>query len=284
MMGFWRLIALCVGLTLSSTQAQADNAQQMLAGRVDALVARYGPHDSRLVTPLKALGAHYFRKKDYRQAVTTYRRAQHLLHRNHGVQTLDQLDLVDWMATNEMLAGNIEAANTQQSFYYQLHVHAYGATDARTLPAVTRLADWYFYTRQMEEASYFYQLALDLIRRNNLNAAELKRPNFGMQAADLVMHDWLPGASDGPGIEQRLSYSMMQQASLEDPQALLAATYRYAGWLEQGGELIAARAIYRQARKIETDALPFSNPVGQAQLPARMLLIGSSYAGILGGR
>ena len=59
---------------------------------------------------MSQLGALHYQTQRYAESLELLRRAQHIAHRNHGVYTLKQLSIVDWITKVNLATGQILAA------------------------------------------------------------------------------------------------------------------------------------------------------------------------------
>ena len=128
-------------------------------------------HQSRsLVTPLQHLGTLYYQMGDYSKSEKMLRRVQHIMHRNDGVYTMDQLPVVEGISRIYVKTNRDQEADQQQKFYYNLNKINYGEKDPRMIPAMAKLGHWLKDTGQYKEALQVFQQNLDLVTELNVDS------------------------------------------------------------------------------------------------------------------
>lgn len=139
-----------------------------------------GVYAQELLTLLNNLGMLYYDSSDYDLALESFRRAQHITHRNEGVYSLGQLQFVDWITLLNIKTANTKNADTQQRFYYSINVKNYGEDNPRMLPAMNKMADWFSASGQLKEALQTYEKALVVIEKYQLAEVEKLHPLRGL--------------------------------------------------------------------------------------------------------
>jgi tetratricopeptide (TPR) repeat protein len=122
-----------------------------------------GIYSTRLVSKLSRLGGLYYQTGQYDESMEILRRAQHIIHRQKGVYSLDQLNIVDWITQINLRTNKAREADIQQHYYYMINASNYGENDPRIIPALTKLADWYRRSGQYPSALDAYRRTLDLM-------------------------------------------------------------------------------------------------------------------------
>lgn len=122
-----------------------------------------GEYSSMLVVSLSQLGMLYYQTGDYAEASTTFRRAQHITHRNDGVYTLDQLPIVDWISRINLASNDTNQADIQQKFYYRINEENYGAHNPKMIPALTKLGNWLRRSGQHRQARSAFSEIVDIM-------------------------------------------------------------------------------------------------------------------------
>jgi tetratricopeptide (TPR) repeat protein len=144
------------------------NYQQSIAV-VEEHIGAFAP---ALVSKLSRLGALYYQTGQFDKSLEVMRRAQHIIHRNSGVYSLDQLKIVDWITKINLRTNKPRAADVQQRYYYKISAANFGEDDPRIIPALTKLGHWFRRSGQ-------YPSALDAFRRT-LNLMEELQPEADM--------------------------------------------------------------------------------------------------------
>ena len=80
------------------------------------------------------------------EAEDTFRRAQHVTHRQGGVYTQDQLPIIDHLTATHLKQGRTLAADREQLFTLRISEQVYGPDSIELLPSLNRLGN-YFATR-----------------------------------------------------------------------------------------------------------------------------------------
>jgi tetratricopeptide (TPR) repeat protein len=139
-----------------------------------------GAFTSELLDLHSDLGTLYYASSDFDLAIESFRKAQHITHRNDGVYSLEQLEFVDSITMLNIKTGRVEDADQQQRFYYSINVRNYGEDDPRMLPAMNKMADWFKASGQFNEAMRTYEKALAVIDKFNLGDTEKLEPLRGL--------------------------------------------------------------------------------------------------------
>ena len=133
-----------------------------------------------LLTSLNHLGSLYYHNSNYELSIDAFRRAQHITHRNAGVDSLEQLKFIDWITLIDVNSSRLKDADKQQRFYYTINVQNYGEDDPRMLPAMNKMADWFKASGQLREARSTYEKALAVIEKYGLGVTERLKPLRGL--------------------------------------------------------------------------------------------------------
>lgn len=132
--------------------------------------------DSRLVTPLEGMGFALAGQTKHAPAVTYMERALAFSRRSGGLFDLEQLDILQQLATSLTALGQTETADQHMRYMVRVGEHAYGADDPRMAPLLCLIGDWYSQRGQVMEARELYRNALAIVEkklgRNDLAAVE----------------------------------------------------------------------------------------------------------------
>ena len=127
------------------------------------------------------------------RAKDTFRRAQHILHRNKGVYDSAQLQVISWLTKTSLKQGEVLAADREQRFSLRVAEQAFGPKSVELIPFLNNLGA-YFASRgstippMMESKA---RLQRDLLFRRSINmyqrAVAIIEQNFGEDDIRLVM-------------------------------------------------------------------------------------------------
>ena len=128
---------------------------------IEELAAREDPFTLLLYPPLLDLAEEYRRLGDTELAIDTLRRAQHILHRNEGVYTLRQSDVLSRLIDISIAAGDYEEANLQEEFRHFIRTHDLEEGSRDMVIADMDLARWYLATGQPNRARRLLQPSIE---------------------------------------------------------------------------------------------------------------------------
>lgn len=120
-----------------------------------------GEFSSELFEPLMGLSRTYLATDSPGQATKTLRHAQHIAHRNDGVYSPRQSEIVDLLTRIALDAQQPLEADRQQGFQFFLGTHQFAGSDA--LPAHIKQGEWFIETGQYNRARKILQQAITLI-------------------------------------------------------------------------------------------------------------------------
>jgi tetratricopeptide (TPR) repeat protein len=88
------------------------------------------------------------------------------VHRQEGVYSTGQLEVINEMAALNLRSGDIRQANKLQKFSFAISRDKYGADDLDILPAHSRLIQWYMETGQYSEVRRELDKAMELVKEH----------------------------------------------------------------------------------------------------------------------
>ncbi len=168
-----------------------------------------GPFDPRLVSIMTAQGLTLMRLNRLPEAEQELLHAQHILHRNRGVYTLDQLPIVEQLVRIDRRQGNTPRADKHQLFRLRVSEQAWGEDSEELLPILKSLATHFTYQGRIatlamdgSESTYrtiafrraltFYRRAISIVESqygpNDLRLVEPLRGLSRMRLAQLARH------------------------------------------------------------------------------------------------
>ena len=123
-----------------------------LESRVTALEGAEGPFTDALFEPLVSLAELHIAEGDFDSATDTLHRAQNISHRNHGVHTPRQLELVSMLTNMALANGSYDDANRQQKFRFFVTRHHLDDSNPEVLSAYAEMGEWFMNTGQTRRA------------------------------------------------------------------------------------------------------------------------------------
>lgn len=106
------------------------------------------PFDPAIVRALVVKGIASLSVDDYKNSRNALRRAQHILHREEGVFTVNQLPLIDYLALTSLRAGDAYGADREQLFSVTIVKKEFGDKSESIIPRLISVGN-YFTQRAM---------------------------------------------------------------------------------------------------------------------------------------
>ena len=107
---------------------------------------RSNPFSTVLINAVMAKALTEYSLEKTTEAQDSFRRAQHIMHRNEGVYAADQIQIIDWLTKVNLKHGNLSGADREQRFSLRVAEQVYGPDSIELLPILNRLGG-YFATR-----------------------------------------------------------------------------------------------------------------------------------------
>ncbi|MBO6555203.1 MAG: hypothetical protein JJ934_19285 [Pseudomonadales bacterium] len=101
------------------------------------------PFDKKLINALMAKAITEMSMGQMGTAEDTFRRAQHITHRQDGVYSKEQMIMVNYLTATSLRRGAPRDADTQQLFSLKVAEQAYGANSEDLLPILSRLGSYF---------------------------------------------------------------------------------------------------------------------------------------------
>ena len=117
---------------------------------IDLMEMSIKPFDPIYIQALIVKGIGALAVDDFSNSKEAFRRAQHILHREHGVFTLSQLPLIDYLSLNNLETGNFLYADREQLFGVAIVKKEFGESSESIIP------------RLMHAGNYFTQRAMTI--------------------------------------------------------------------------------------------------------------------------
>ncbi|MGI9294674.1 MAG: tetratricopeptide repeat protein, partial [Pseudomonadales bacterium] len=146
------------------------------AAQLERLEGEAGPYASQLTQPLMDLGLAYRSNGQAQEAIAFYKRAQHVLRINEGLDTPLQIPLLTLMIDGHLALGNYKEADRKQSVLYNLTLRIYQEQNPLRHIAAEQFADWQrsAYLAELGEKKFNRLLGIHNLY-TNLTAAHASR-------------------------------------------------------------------------------------------------------------
>ncbi len=222
----------------------AGNLREALAqqqARIEEIVRNGGEFSLDLIEPLIALGRIYRDMGDADSAREALLRAQHITHRNEGVYSARQFEIIEMLVDLEMQSGQPMKADKLHKLLFFVKTHYYEGLD--NIPAYLELADWYNETGQYHRARKLLSEAVDRIEEEAgpqdlrlvkpLQMIATSRRLQGMCCAEKSLQkslDILDHNADSPGDLQSQILNELADAYILSGKPERARTYYERAW------------------------------------------------------
>lgn len=143
-----------------------QSAQELYEQIVVAITDSQGPHTTDLIEPLLGKARSLVSRRRYEDAKNALLLAQNIVHRQKGVYSTSQLEVIDAMSALNLRSGDIRQANKLQKFSFAIRRDRYGSDNLDILPAHSQLIQWYMDTGQYHEVRKELNKAMDLVREH----------------------------------------------------------------------------------------------------------------------
>lgn len=129
---------------------------------LELLESSHGISSRRLIVPLAGLGAVYAALDQHALAAELFARALAVSRRAEGLFNLEQLPLIEQAADSRYAINDYGGVERERMYAIKVLEQNYGYADARTLPAVLRLAEFYESLQEFPAARGLYLRARDV--------------------------------------------------------------------------------------------------------------------------
>ena len=110
---------------------------------MEFLESRTNPFDEMLINGVMAKGICQLQLGSLIDAEDTFRRAQHITHRQKGVYNKEQLPMIGYLTAANLRQRTPLAADQQQRFSLKIAVQSYGPDSIEILPTLARLGGYF---------------------------------------------------------------------------------------------------------------------------------------------
>ena len=152
---------------------QFDAAQQNFESAIEIIEDKEDRLNSRLINPLKGLGASQLEGGRPDLAASTFNRAVHITHVNEGPHNMEQIEILESLAETTVRLGSVEDARDIHDKIYMLHQRKYEDDQLALVPSLMRRAEWQHRAGYIVDEQATYRRAIRIIE-NNANKNDLR--------------------------------------------------------------------------------------------------------------
>ncbi len=161
----------------SGYEANGDHEAALAAYSLllEDISSENGEYSMALLDPLMGVSRSYIAVGSPELAQESLRRAQHITHRNEGVYSPKQFEIIELIIRLALISNDPLEADKQQHFLFFLGTHNFENLDV--LPVYIKYSEWFMETGQYRRAQKILQEAISLImemgEQYDLRALEL---------------------------------------------------------------------------------------------------------------
>ncbi len=111
--------------------------------RITQIESSGGAWDSNLIESLAALGNLHQSQGEYEAAIAALDRALHISRINNGLNTSNQIELIEQLIESHLALENWESADLYHDYLFYIQEKAYGVNDPSMIPALDELGNWH---------------------------------------------------------------------------------------------------------------------------------------------
>jgi len=137
-------------------------AEESFTTALDMLEQTEAISSRRLISPLAGLGAVHAASGQPARAADVLHRAIAISRRANGLFNVEQVDLLEALIEAYDRLGNLEGIERERRYAVQIVQQAYGPDDPRTLPPLTRLAEWYEHVNRYPASRLYWARAVEV--------------------------------------------------------------------------------------------------------------------------
>lgn len=176
---------------LFSYNGQYQAAMQVLDLGLQSIEEHSNPFDKTLINVTMVRGLTQSSLNNFVEAEDSFRRAQHISHRVSGVNTLEQLEIINYISELDLKQGKFLDADREQQFNLRISERAYGKDSEELLPILQRIGAYFAFrgntvplTRSADPPNrdLLFRQSIDLYDR----AIKIIEDNYGVSDMRLV--------------------------------------------------------------------------------------------------
>jgi tetratricopeptide (TPR) repeat protein len=202
-----------------------------------------GSYSAALIESMIGLTRSYQALGDYAKASEYGARAQHLTHRNEGVYSQRQLEIIDLMTDAFLAQGDPEQADKTQKFSLFIAQHHVAEDSLEAIAALNKLGQWYVDSGQFTRADTLLNTQAEIVTNAAgpldphhlpiiIERAKLKRLRR-ICCSHIVMQKALPILQNNPSVPTDLrieTYLALGDSYTDQGKTITAADYYRQAW------------------------------------------------------
>lgn len=140
-----------VAPSMGSGAGAADTTADDYLESIASIELEGGPYAPELLEQYLALGESYQQRNDHEAALAAFEKADHVSRINHGLQSPEQIVIVENMIESYLAQGELFDAANKERYLLSLREHQYGLDSLELVPALAEVGDWNFtlFSRQL---------------------------------------------------------------------------------------------------------------------------------------
>lgn len=259
-----------------------------LESELSRIESQFDAYDPAIAEVSRDIADRLVERGRYSDALIAYRRTLHILRINNGLDTEQQIPVLENIVQTHYRAGEMEEAGETLDRLSLVYSKNYGEMNSGLIPHLISRGKWHlsaFYSgggannvRHLQEASHAYSRVVEIRERNNMQYdpsiyGALSTINYDM--AVIFENSQALGASASSSESQRATFQsfgadsyrrgkrllergLIEASSSPNPQHRVLALVYLADWEQLFRRRFTAREMYIQAH-LEIQALPEDN-------------------------
>ena len=177
---------------IQSASKLYDLALISIEDGLEIMETRKNPFSTDITKAMMAKGITEYTLQLTEDAEDSFRRAQHVMHRNQGVYAAKQLDVINWITRTHLKSERSESADREQKFSLRVAEKAYGPDSLKMIPHLSRLGAYFanrgstippmLHSTERLKRDLLFKSAIDMYER----AVIIIEDNYGENDARLV--------------------------------------------------------------------------------------------------
>lgn len=202
---------------------------------------RHGPYAPGLSEQLLGLGSVYQGQGLHQEAIKTFKRGIHLARINNGLNSSEQIPLLEHMIRSLVSIGEYSTADERQTYLYRIQRQVYGDRSVEMASAMMRRAAWEWeaynlqltdgaFTRLLNMAQLYASVLNNIASREGAYSAKLLEPLIGLlQTQNLIMRysnpssGFVAGSASDSLYAEESQFTMLRVSNYKRGQAAIAA-------------------------------------------------------------
>jgi len=128
---------------IQSATGEYGQGLTVIENGLEMIEQRTNPFSETLINAIMARALAQYSMDQPADAEDSFRRAQHIMHRNAGVYAVDQISVISWLTRTNLKLGEPLAADREQRFLLKVAEQVYGPDSVELLPVLHRLGGYF---------------------------------------------------------------------------------------------------------------------------------------------